>query len=465
MTDIFLFQPSVARQFIFTPIGLISLASSLKKSGFDSKIIDLRVNQHHPDWEYDKIMTEAIMNVGLENARIVGISILSHEEAAYADKLGTRIRKSNPDVCMVIGGYFASCLRPDEIFDIFAWLDGIFIGEAEKDFVDFSKMILSEGGNHRDFHRSNYISRIENQGGVRKIVPSTTNLNDIASMDYSLLGNIQEYSIFLYELSRGCPHNCSHCIESRVSLRDYRIKPIMTIEQELKSISSIIPKKFILISDCIIGVSRLWEDIFQSMSNYSFEFLAEGRVDFPLRIIPLAYRAGLRIFWIGLESASYNTLIRLRKVNDPLSYERYLSNCTNLVKELIRNDITPGISLMIGIPEDNEQDFAVTLKFICDLRREALNVMEITGNNPGLYIATSRFKVFKQTEIYENLKDYQSRGFVVDTSEEKYGVYRVIKPSPSIDLDDLYAYMEKIKNLEIQSEVMNDRLRNLGVSK
>mgnify|MGYP003394392533 CR=1 FL=1 len=184
------------------PLGILSVGSALKKSGFEVKLINIT------EKEIDKIVKE-IVELSPE---FVGISVMTGMQTGHSAELSKEIKNIKPHLPIVWGGIHPSllpeqCLGED-------YIDYVVIGEGEITIVEFAKNIRNISN----------LSSIDGLGYkksgkifINKGREFIKNLNDYR-LDFSLI-DVSKHLFKLkksqnaiaYKTSRGCSFNCAFC--------------------------------------------------------------------------------------------------------------------------------------------------------------------------------------------------------------------------------------------------------------
>lgn len=318
------------------PLALAYIAALTPKDDYEIEIID-----------------ENIEKLSYPEADLVGItSYTAHVCRAY--EIAKIYRSRN--IPVVIGGIHVSML-PDEALE---YCDAVVIGEAESIW----ERVLS------DFEYGKLSGKYYgNQIELGKLpIPDRSYLKN----DRYLWGSILT--------SRGCPMECSFCSVTQFNGRRFRRRPVNDVVNELYDIKN----KFILIlDDNILGYSDktwLYEFFYEIIRRGIKKYLyAQTSMQFgeDKELVKLAYKAGLRIVLIGIESINPKSL---ELFNKKLNY-KYIEK--RKYPELIKNIRKNGVALigcfMLGSDCDDIRIFHRTLKFINKLH---IDILQITKPTP-----------------------------------------------------------------------------------
>lgn len=310
---------------------------------------------------FDTKLDELIEEYKIAEATIVGFSsMFSQNVACFA--LANKLKKLNPDICIVMGG--ANCESPmgEEIIKNVPQVDFIFSGPALISFPELVGHIIN--GNKDGCHGIKGVFSKKNVSlltgdavaGVEK------SLDDYIPLDYS--GFIDTFDanfpenknakLLLFETSRGCwwgeRSHCTFCGLNGQSM-GYRSMPSdVAIKQfdamfdyaddctHFSSVDNIIPQKYT--RDVFPNIYppphiNIFYEVKSSLKEREMELLSEKRVK---RLQP------------GIESLSSSTLELMKKGTTSFSNITFLGYCTLY-------DILPEWNLLVGFPGEKEDVF------------------------------------------------------------------------------------------------------------
>ena len=293
---------------MFPPTGLEYIAASMKDLVGKVTLLDLRYEKAYQDPEtLNKFITSEI-----------DLLCISVRWGAQFKRICEHISQLPPDICTVVGGYKAT-LEVEEMFERCPNIDMIVRGEGE----DIIRQIVT-GVPNEDILGLSY-----RKDG--KVVHNENNpLPDVATIafpDRSLrrqdyywvqhgvrLSNVTFDTILT---TRGCPFKCKFCTFSLNPLgqkRSYTERPLESVIEELKQIKA----DFILFSDDNFFTNpkrseKLCDLIIEN--NIKKIFAVQARIDMAKhpKILDKAWKAGFRIFLIGVESPHDRILKHLSK--------------------------------------------------------------------------------------------------------------------------------------------------------
>jgi len=364
----------------YPPLNLISLGSKLKQEGYRVKIINCAFEKD----PLGKISSE------LEDVLFAGVSMLT-SEAVDAYRVIRHI-KEHSDVPVVAGG--AHCTLFPEQMARSGYIDHVVAGEGEEHIVKIANMIKS-GAKESD-----------------KIFPKELlDLESLPLPDYSLDGNIETFiSGYLtdklseyvrqpmrwlpYESSRGCPSQCTFCINVVTNNNIYRKKSADKVIDEVEHIVKkhrlthlkIIDDNFFV---DIERVRKICSGIIEKGLDITWD--GECRCDyFNDRMLnddtlKLLKRSGLVQLTLGIESGSPRTLKLMKKGITPAQAEEAVKRCDC-------HGIIARSSFMLEVPGERLDDIKETARLINRLRKY-----------PRFTCGVGTFRPYPRCELTEKL--------------------------------------------------------------
>ncbi len=347
-------------------LAISSIAGNIE--GHNVYIADLVLRREH----IAETVRELIMKYQPD---IVGLTAMSFQFAT-ARRIASLIKSLNKDVKIVLGGYHAT-LMYDEIckseesepFDFLVRGEGDLCFQELIEAIDGKRTIESVPG-----------VSFRNDGGslIREGGRFTHNparpLEDLAKIKipdrsrriwkgYRYYG----FTLDIVESSRGCVMPCNFCSMDKMYGKTFRR---FSIERILADIASAKQHgaNFIVFSDdnFTLDVKRfetLCDAIVDAGHNdvrYIIQASSTGIASSETLVEKMA-RAGFRIVFLGIENVSEENLRLMKKGN-------IIEKTKLAVKRLHEHDIMIVGGMIIGSPNDKEEDIARNYEFFVDLQ-------------------------------------------------------------------------------------------------
>ncbi len=385
------------------PLGLMYISSLLKKLGHNVEIIDLSFCESKFDW-YD-----TIKNVGYYD--LYGITTMT---ASYYNSLLIRdiIKEIDKLNIVMVGGAHPSAL-PEECKKYF---DIVIVGEFENvvhkviNYIDYVQYNTKKS----DFIHNSIIFYGNNNDNF--------NIDEIPFPDRSSLP-IEKYTRLVNGnkatsiiASRGCPYNCSYCINSGKVRKDkVKFRNVDSVIDELKFLINVYRyKNFIFYDDTFTINPKIYE-LLDKIKELNIIFRCNGnaRKDTYHKFLKL-YEAGCREIDFGIESGSQ---IILDNINKGVTVEQN----KKAILDAKRAGLTVKTFLMVGSPGETWNTVEETIEFmneVCPQLYTLFNFVPLPGceiwNNPEKY----KIKIINNDwRQYYNIAGKNIGGLVIETKE------------------------------------------------
>lgn len=290
----------------------------------------------------------------------------STSQAVQAYELADLLRGQNIKIMM--GGVHVSIL-PDEALH---HADTVIIGEAELVMEDFISDMLR--GTTRRVYESNVKPRL-----YETPVPR-----------YDLVRH-HSYASFPMQISRGCPHQCSFCISSKMYGKKVRRKKIRQVAAEIESILNYRKKPVLFFTDDNLLIDEKFSiEFLNLLQSYHVRWygFSDAGIGFKNHMLERLYESGCMQLLIGFESLKEENLSQLNqsnwKKNKRKNYETIISNIQSYGIGVVG-------SFVIGLGNEDQEYFNILFQFIMNTNIYATNITMLTPF-PG----TKVFEMMKQ---------------------------------------------------------------------
>jgi radical SAM superfamily enzyme YgiQ (UPF0313 family) len=421
------------------PLPIMEIGSYIKsvRPQMDIGVISMPVDYGLPLTKEgrSRIHEEFIRDILDLKPKGIGISCTAIAQAEETIALCERIKRHAPHVFTFLGGYFPT-LYYEEIFSRSSAVDLIVIGEGEIPALHIADL-LEEGKSPLQEYIPNVVW--ESDGVIHSNVKGLPfDLAHRALLNMDLLRFPKEYEVLPYAFSRGCSFDCHFCMEGAIR-PTRRVVPWEMLHSDLTNLAQESRAKTLLISDALFTSF----DKLEKLKELGMQFNFETRCDVlePAVIPKIADTCG--IIAIGLESASYDSLIRMNKIKSREHYEKYLSNAVAIFREAARHEVPVMVFMIAGYPGDTEDDLKQSMAFAEKLAGMA---------GPGGHV----FKV-GECRVYPRTKLYKTALSMPDVVFDDRGVFAdnlVRRPSINLNLETVSTYMNKIFSLSNNTSKM-----------
>ncbi len=319
-----------------------------------------------------------------ENVKVLGISVISPQQAIPALTLGLLVKKELPGVHVNMGGQWVTLFRKEliERKDLFACFDSLIAFEGETPLYELVKAV----SRNEEPKGSNIIT-----GKTRhpEFAPRGEGLNNLSCPDFTGL-DLDDYdagargSALTYETSRGCYWNkCAYCVDLPLPKPSYRVKKPALVVKEIRELVNTYGAKELLMGDPgmsprqMLAISRAL-----IKANVKVRWWTMARLDpgFSKMHFDTAKQAGLTKINFGFESACDKVCDLLHKGN-----RREISR--RIIKDCAAAGIMVDLQTIIGMPGETPDDAMDTVSFLIEHKKDiaavTFNVYYLT---PGNYV-------------------------------------------------------------------------------
>jgi hypothetical protein len=307
-----------------------------------------------------KILKEKFKEILKWKPDIIGISAISDTQILSTLTTASIIRSKLPGVKIILGGHAFEARK--KLLKKMPWLfdtvDAICAADGEP-------ALISLASGHEIAKTPNILWFDGNE--VREPVSySASDLNSIGPPDFSLIP-LEKYLspmiVMPLKTSYGCPWNrclfCNHPKGMYEKKNSYRMKSISSVINELKTQIQEGYNNFFFLDDAIpfkrfrdicLAINKMDEKI----KWICYARLEEGH---DIDTFRMAYKAGCRKIFFGLETASERLLKLYRKGIEPITAER-------IIKDASHAGIAVHLFLMGAFPDETGNDRKATYKFL-----------------------------------------------------------------------------------------------------
>lgn len=322
---------------------------------------------------------------------VIGLSCYSSFDYMRVLTLARFLRKLYPDVPIVSGGYHASALPEDLLFDG-SPIDAVIPGEGEAPMLEIVETLLGGG-------------EIEKKVWPKGVVED---LDSLPPYRWELLSRYwpranQIGRKFQLYLARGCVYHCTFCMERAKSGYRWRSYSAERAVAELERLSTFtdLRRWVINLADPLFGFNRKWRRqvlrgiIEKGLLPRQYWTLTRSD-DLQDEDISLLAKANFSI-GIGMESGSPRMLQLMQKGNKP---EKYLEAQLRLARSSRKHGLNWAGNIIVGHPGETLESMRETLEFARELFTSA---SETCG-----WLSLDPFRLYPGSYVHENMAHYES---------------------------------------------------------
>lgn len=421
-------------------LGIISIGTILKNEGHDIDIIfPHNLFFKNELFEKDPIrksidsLVSIIEEKDPEVVGLYGICNTYHINLKIAEK----IKKRNKNVKIIFGGPHATATAKLSM-DAFPFIDIIVKGEAEAMIGDLVSAIEKKSS-LCDIPAIVY--RKDGKIVENEKIKLIDDLDQLPVPDYSLVDDFDKMSIVPIDPGRGCPFNCHFCSTSRFWKKKFRMKSVERLVDEIellhkkhnKRIFSFLHDNFTFDKKIVIEFCDLLIE-----KELKIKWFCSARIDtLDKEMIFKMKKAGCHAIFTGVETGSPRMQ---RIINKNIDLEKAWEN----FKILDQVGINFNISLIYGFPEETEEDFNQTLRFLIKLF-----TLESMMRANLMY-----FRIMHGTKYYEKYFDESAKLLSVDEKKDPLLSSLIISKKSFLfgeklfsDFREIFSHFYKVNNL------------------
>ncbi|GMV12217.1 MAG: cobalamin B12-binding domain-containing protein [Polyangiaceae bacterium] len=286
---------------------------------------------------------------------LVGVSCYSSYDYLKVMAIAARLRELLPRAWLVTGGYHPSA-RPEEFTGADSPFDFVVVGDGERPIARLVEA-LAQG--------KRPLTRVLGPDSVQEP-------KELVPYDWSLLERYRPIARKMASqaeiyLSRGCPYDCSFCMERAKRDVSWRaLEPLQAVE-ELHRLDRFLDlsRWTLFVADALFGMKRGWRREF--LSELARRPLRARKVWLLIRLdliekedIQLMARANVGPGF-GLESGDPGQLKRIRKAG---KLEGYLEKMLTVAEWARDHEVAFGANIIVGHPGETEASLRTSAKYM-----------------------------------------------------------------------------------------------------
>lgn len=416
----------LARSNYMPPLGLMSIAATLRLHGYNVRIIDLSVRNYQTE-EINAIIESM-------NPIMIGFSVYT-ENVDATFNMCKYFKRRYPGIFIALGGPHPT-LEPEYCMRR-RYVDFIDTGDGEQSQLELLEAIRTDQKLIR-FSDINGLIYLDEKGQYQYGAPrrNIDNLDLTPIIDRRMVPeSVDALTVTVYS-SRGCPGRCIYCAAPAMSGGKYRIRDIENVFLEtLMALAQSRKRKEVFYSDDTFTVFRKRVERFIELCDackVKISWRCESRVDALVKnqdILSGMKRAGCRRIQFGLESGNQQVLDNIRKNMD-------LDDAREIIGKTVEAGIHVAGSFMFGHYCDTKETMEDTLNFMEELKKAHGSEMDVVYglNTP-----------FPGTYQYENMEEL-GMSFTVNTYSQ-LDMYGPVIMTDNFDTDMLLNFYAKAGKL------------------
>lgn len=359
---------SRAAYYVAPPLGLVSLATHLKDGNLhEVSILDFVLAIKRQDLLPGPSMyAECAEAVLATNPDIVAFGTQC-STGPPTIQIARELKARQPEVKILLGGHDVSFLAPSYL-STFDEIDFILTGEADHAIVRFGEALAGT----IPYSEVPGLAWRDETGIHTTPMPKPRQLDTLQLPDYSTCAPMEEYFSFserptiLIDSGRGCAFECEFCQTTLLGGRKVRYASIQRIIGQLRDYRDRYGEfEAYFVHDLFTARRAFVEEFCRELirENLGITWQCRCRIDeVDLPLLTLMASAGCRMLLYGVESGSPKMLETLQK-----GVRRRKISTIERVQWTIDCGIFPSLSMVIGNPDETEEDLDATLTLANEL--------------------------------------------------------------------------------------------------
>ncbi|MGE5517054.1 MAG: B12-binding domain-containing radical SAM protein [Bacteroidota bacterium] len=345
------------------PLGLVAIATMARKRGHDVSATSLRF-----DLDFDRL--SSLLRSGYD---VVGVS--THSVTLPASRaVVNMVRQVQPNARVVVGGPHATAMPKHGMAYIKP--DFLVAGEGEDSFADLLDALAAggDGANIAGVMAATAPEAFQPRLPIAdlNLIEYDRSLLDVfpRNLGVSAAGLMPDPCTTI-NVSRGCPARCIFCqpLVDTMFGRKLRRRSTALVGREIRGLRDEYGVSSIqLVDDTVIVRSPWGQELARELKATGLPWAINTRADLlDEPSVQLLAESGCEKVMLGIESGSQDVLDRLSKGVSIAQVHEALRLCR-------RYGIRVKASIMIGSPDETEEDLRLTLKMLETFRPEAIAV-------------------------------------------------------------------------------------------
>jgi anaerobic magnesium-protoporphyrin IX monomethyl ester cyclase len=361
---VLLFLPPYEGTVFGPPLGLLSLASSLRQAGFKPRIIDGAITPDYP----------AAIRQELSDCLAFGVSLLTGPMIRDAISASELVRRMRPHLPIIFGGWHPSLTPAQTLRESF--VDIVVMHQGEITLVEVLRRLTRGAGLEMVagcwFKRA---GRICSNSDRPPVALSSLPQPAYDLVDFDAYARFSNSRKLPYATSIGCPYACNYCTD--MVFYNRRFNPLET-ERIVAEVTGLVERYrldevALVDSNFLVDVRRataIARGFAERGARFGWTFQAS--TDLLCRMsddeVALLAAGGVTHIGFGTESASAEVLRRMNK-----KHQR-IPDMFEAARKCHRAGIRTTFNLIFGYPGEDEADRNQTLRVMGEIAEQFDNV-------------------------------------------------------------------------------------------
>ncbi|MEE8636640.1 MAG: radical SAM protein [Dehalococcoidia bacterium] len=349
----------------YVPYGVFSLQAAACQYGGGVDVLSNYDSLSDMSFASSRTLAEAVIgHVKLQDYDTIGLSTMCNS-FHHSLNMARCIKGLAPEIAIWMGGPHVSVI-PEQVLTAFQEVDAVFVGEGEATLLE----ILARRA--RGEYSLQGIAGVYTREDSYTARPAIEDLDELPYISLAqdflpTFSSAQPYNSpkkIPLEASRGCPGRCSYCSTRLNWGKRVRRKSDTRLIFEMRQLNALTGMpQFMLIGDNFGSPRQRLLQFCRTMEREAADFVWHCAIKMDrLRLADLdvLWEGNCRGIFVGIESASQDTLDRIRKDID-------LGRELQMVYRAIEMGFLVTTSFIIGFPWETPKDVHRTFRLHCGL--------------------------------------------------------------------------------------------------
>lgn len=361
---VLLFLPPYDGAVFGPPLGLLSLASSLRQAGFEPRIVDGAIT---PDFQ-TAIRSE------LDDCLAFGVSLLTGPMIRDAIAASQLVRSLRPELPVIFGGWHPSLMPAQTLRENF--VDVVVMHQGEVTLVEVLERLGS--GTGLDLVAGCWFKkdgRIVSNPDRAPLPLSSLPPPAYDLADFDAYTRLSKSRKLPYATSIGCPYACTYCTDMVFYNRRFNPLEAQRIVEEVTGLVeryrlaevALVDSNFLVDVRRAVAIARGFVE-----RGVKFRWTFQASTDLLCRMsdeeVALLAASGVSHIGFGTESASPEVLRRMKKAH------QHIPDIFEAARKCHRAGIRVTFNLIFGYPGEEAADRNQTLRVMGEIAKQFDNV-------------------------------------------------------------------------------------------
>jgi radical SAM superfamily enzyme YgiQ (UPF0313 family) len=361
---VLLFLPPYEGSVFGPPLGLLSLAASLRQAGFEPRIIDGAITPDFP----------AAIRQELDDCLAFGVSLLTGPMIHDAITASEIVRRTRPDLPIIFGGWHPSLTAAQTLRESF--VDVVVLHQGEFTLIEVLQRLRS--GSSLEMVPGCWFKR---EGRIHlnpdrpPVALSSLPQPAYDLVDFEAYARVSGSRKLPYATSIGCPYACNYCTDMVFYNRRFNPLEAERIVEEVTGLVqrygldevALVDSNFLVDVRRAAAIARGFVD-----RRTRFRWTFQASTDLLCRMsdedVALLAASGVSHIGFGTESASPEVLRRMNKAH------QRIPDMFEAARKCHRAGIRTTFNLIFGYPGEGEVDRNHTLRVMGEIAERFENV-------------------------------------------------------------------------------------------